>query len=705
MTRRQDLDWSGGAQTLRWNITRKFVLLFLAFGLVPMGIVGYVALGGTKLVDKDAADKMIYVAKDIASKIDRNLFERYGDVQAFGLNRVVLQRESWGKPSPQENPIVDMMNKYVDIYGIYYLTIFVDLEGNVVAVNDRDADGKPINTRGLYAKNYKESDWFRAVSAGRFITRMPFTSPENTVSDGTYIEDFHVDEDVKATYSGDDALTLGFSAPVYEGDKVIGYWSNRAKHSLVEDIVVDAFQGLKSAGLGSGEITVLDSQGNVIVDMDPNQHGGKGINHDANVIGKLNLVAKGVEAAKRAVAGESGSMVSAHARKKIEQLAGFTHLTGAMGYPGMNWSVLVRVPSQDAFAASGSLRRSTLLVGAVLIPFLVVFGMWIARRFARPIVMLSDAAADIAEGNLNREIRVNSKDEIGMLASSFQKMVESLGSVLGQVRLSAEQVSNNSAQMTGSGRDLADNATRSAASLQQMSASMERLAGQTRHNADNADQAMRLATSVRDTAKSGDERMVSMVHAMSDIENSAQEISKIIKVIDDIAFQTNLLALNAAVEAARAGVHGKGFAVVAEEVRNLAARSARAASETTEMIENSIEKVSQGTTIAKDTAASLGEIVSGVAKVSDLVSEIAAASSEQAQGFAEVNTGVTEVDEVTQRNTANAEELAASARELSSQSNHLNDVLNRFTLRDSGQTFIGDREPEWSGEDQRAYEG
>ena len=177
--------------------------------------------------------------------------------------------------------------------------------------------------------------------------------------------------------------------------------------------------------------------------------------------------------------------------------------------------------------------------------------------------------------------------------------------------------------------------------------------------------------------------MNEMISAVREINQAGQSISKVIKVIDDIAFQTNILALNAAVEAARAGQHGKGFAVVAEEVRNLAAKSAEAAKDTGGLISNSIEKAELGSRIAGDTAASLTEIVSGINESSQIVSEIAKSSEEQSIGISQINSSIDQVAEVTHQNSATAQESAAASQEMNGQSSLLDELISQFKLKNS----------------------
>lgn len=333
----------------------------------------------------------------------------------------------------------------------------------------------------------------------------------------------------------------------------------------------------------------------------------------------------------------------------------------------------------EDIAQSASTLMLAFLGGGIFISILL--GIYISNILKKPINKLVTASEEIAKGNLDVTIDINTKDEIGMLAKSFTDMTNNINEVMGNINSASEQVAAGSRQVSESSMSLSQGATEQASSIEELTSSIEEIASQTRENASNSDEANRLSEEARGNASQGSVQMTNMLKAMDEINESSSNISKIIKVIDEIAFQTNILALNAAVEAARAGQHGKGFAVVAEEVRNLAARSANAAKETTAMIEGSISKVEDGTRIAKETSKALENIVDGVSKVAELVNHIAIASNEQALGVEQINQGIEQISDVVQTTSATSEETASASEELSGQAENLRNQVARFRLK------------------------
>ncbi len=373
---------------------------------------------------------------------------------------------------------------------------------------------------------------------------------------------------------------------------------------------------------------------------------------------------------------------------------------------------------------TSTIMWSLIGVSIGVIIMMLAASLVLTKQIVDPMINLSNIVENMAKGDFAQDVDIDRKDEIGQMADAvkavsrfqteraaladaigngdltvdvkivserdslghaLQKMVGSLRQVVSSVMSSATQINSGTSQVSDASGALSQGATEQAASIEEISSSMTELGSQTRQNAENATQANTLSVSTRDSAEHGSDQMAGMVDAMAKIGESSKEIAKIIKVIDDIAFQTNLLALNAAVEAARAGKYGKGFAVVAEEVRTLAARSAKAAKETSELIEGSGVAVNEGVKMSQKTAEALEGIVGSARKTADLVGEIAAASNEQAQGIAQINIGLDQIDKVTQQNTASAEETASAAEELSSQTHELKRMMGWFKTGNQNQ--------------------
>ncbi len=292
----------------------------------------------------------------------------------------------------------------------------------------------------------------------------------------------------------------------------------------------------------------------------------------------------------------------------------------------------------------------------------------------------AEIANRIAEGDMS--MNVEPRTDIDVLGVAFKKLIDDNNHILGNIREASMQVTTGSSQVASASQSLAQGSTEQASALEEITASIDDIAERTKINAAEANNANKLVIETKAGAVKGNAQMKEMMVAMNEINESSENISKIIKVIDDIAFQTNILALNAAVEAARAGAHGKGFAVVAEEVRNLAAKSAQAASETAELIENSIHKVEKGSKLAEETGAALGEIVDNIDKIVKIISEIATASNEQATAVTQIDQALGQVSHVVQSNSATSEQCAAASEELSNQAMRLRELISKFKLRD-----------------------
>jgi methyl-accepting chemotaxis protein len=304
-------------------------------------------------------------------------------------------------------------------------------------------------------------------------------------------------------------------------------------------------------------------------------------------------------------------------------------------------------------------------------------------RMAQPLNEALTVLEAMAQGNLDRTMDGSYQGAYARLQGAINATVQSFNRTLGEINGAADQVASASRELSQGSEAVSQGATAQAATIEELSASVSAIADKIKQNAAQANQTSQLSETTKQSAASGNDRMKALHTAMQQIDEAARGISKIIKVIEEIAFQTNILALNAAIEAARAGQAGKGFAVVAEEVRNLAGRSAAAAKETAELIESSIKKTADGTQIANQTAAALDQMVADVTKAVDLMAGIATASNEQAAGIIQINQGINQVATVTQNTTATSEESASASEELLGEAENLRQLVGKFRLKES----------------------
>src|SRR6056297_616844 len=393
------------------------------------------------------------------------------------------------------------------------------------------------------------------------------------------------------------------------------------------------------------------------------------------------------------------------------------------------WALMSEIDEAEVREPINALTMFILISALVMILIAIVAAVFFSRTISKPILLLVSGAQNLAVGDINLSSvnhqqfdKINKRsDELGVigdsfsslieyqtekaqiaeeianknlrvqasvssekdtLGKSFQQMVSALNELLGQVNSSVEQVNSGADQVSQASQNLSQGATEQASSLEEITSSTNEINSQSKQNAENASEAHGIAKQATEDAQKGNDQMQQLNESMEKINASSDEINKVVKVIDDIAFQINLLALNANVEAARAGKYGKGFAVVADEVRNLAVKSTDSVKETTQMVQETVSNIKQGTEAAEATAAQLTSIVEGSGKVANFLEEIAQASREQAQAIEQITEGLDQIDEATQASTASAEESASASEELAGQAQQLRSMVAQFQLNE-----------------------
>lgn len=423
------------------------------------------------------------------------------------------------------------------------------------------------------------------------------------------------------------------------------------------------------------------------------------------------------------------SSISSDSREMVTAVIGGVHRRAVFAPLNNGMKLIVTADGMEIFNENNQLFVRIIITIFLVAAVAVVISVVITRRMTKPLKSLNEAAKRIADGDLDVSVECSSRDDIGMLAENFGRTVsqlknyagyineiaavlndiaegqldisltldyqgefakvktsldnitDSLNSTLSELDLAADQVANGADQVASGAQSLASGSTQQAGSIEQLVATISEISEQIKKNAHEAEAASEKVNKIGSEANLSNERMNRMLDAMQDINKNTDEISNIIKTIEDIAFQTNILALNAAIEAARAGEAGKGFAVVADEVGNLASKSAEASQNTAALISKTMAAVENGSEIANQTAESLRTVVSNIGEIVTGIEDISENSQSQSESIAQVTTGVEQLSSVTQNNSAASEQSAAAAEELASQANTMKNLTGRFKLR------------------------
>ncbi|MBT3354583.1 MAG: hypothetical protein HN402_06650, partial [Candidatus Scalindua sp.] len=492
---------------------------------------------------------------------------------------------------------------------------------------------------------FKELDYTTSLKDGPYASTnfgRVFRDASNS-SDPNYVKliDF---EPYAPSYEGAASF---IASPIFDGTEKVGVLLFQMPIDKI-NAVMTSDSDWKNVGLGdSGETYLIGkdlamrSQSRFLIeDKEGYNAMMKSLGTDQGVLDKINakestILLQKVETkgTRAAVAGNTNVEIFPDYRD-VSVLSAYS----PVGIEDVEWVIMSEIDEEEALMSVASLRASMFKLAGGMLVLIVGIGYLVTR----------------ITGNVTTVIK---------------NMIESLTDC-------SSQIASASGQVSSSSQSLAEGSSEQASSLEETSASMEEMSAVTKQNADNAEEAAKLVDMCSSSAENGNNTVEEMKTAMDEINTGSKKIAEITKVIDGIAFQTNLLALNAAVEAARAGEHGKGFAVVAEEVRNLAQRSASAAKDTTELIEDCVTKADNGARLSGKCGDALQDIVKNVKKATGLTSEIKNASVEQSEGISQVNNAIQQMDQVTQENAANAEETASASEEMSAQTENLMDQIN-----------------------------
>lgn len=654
---------------LRQSLRGKLITWFVIVGVLPLLSIGVLSYwqASNSLYNK-VGNELAEVAFNASDKLDRNLFERYGDVQAYA------------KSDPARSMDVERLTLWADTMmvtyaPVYKLMVITDAQGRIVAVNSVDEAGRPVQSTNLIGLDVSNNEWYRLASSGR-------------LADGeTYVEDLHADELMARVYgSGEKSYAMSFTAPIYdEQRRIVGVWTNRFNWQVALDIIKE------SAGNAAvrGEqmvLHVINHEGKVLASDNPADTLVQDIRQAPVAVNALQENARGFEE------GLSFDLE----RPGVAQLFGYYRSKGYSSYRGLGWATIVAQDRTSALREAAVFGWNTLIFSLITAAVLAALAFYIATSIVQPIKLVVEQLRALASGgaDLTQRLPTYSQDEVGQLARAFNAFMETQAGIVRRMIDNSTKLSSGATEISAASNQMSAGAESQTQQVIRTSSAMEEMSSSIREVARNA-QATAHATDAAVThARQGSTRVQAAVAGLNQANQSLQqlrqrsaEIDQVVKLIADIAAQTNILALNAAIEAAGAGVAGARFDVVAEEIRKLAGRTAESTTRISGTVaeiqadmQAAAERMAETAAQAEEVGVSLSDIVEGIASVNDMVTVISSSTTQQARAAEQVAESLQVITQVSQQTAMAARETARTIDDLSGLAQDLSHTAGRFKV-------------------------